>query len=105
LADFVIGLAKGLYTGHQQRLSKLIHNPVRISRGQWPLKSRRFLSSALWKLGSHPTGTTDPGWQANVFRQSATALGVSDNDIVRVGREYGDGEQSSTSKGIYRWRI
>jgi hypothetical protein len=30
-------------------------------------------------------GTTDPGWQANVFRQCATVLGVSDNDIVRVG--------------------
>jgi hypothetical protein len=50
------------------------------------LASRQFLSSAL-AIGPSRTwlGTTDPGWQANVFRQSATALGVSDNDIVWVG--------------------
>ena len=50
------------------------------------LASRQFLSSAL-AIGPSRTwlGTTDPGWQANVFRQSATALGVSDNDIVWAG--------------------
>jgi hypothetical protein len=105
LADFVVGLAKGMYTGHQQRLSKLIHSPVRIFRGQWPLNGRPLLSSAF-EIGLSGTwpGTTDPGWQVNVFRQSATALGVSDNDIVRVGPRIWGRQTIKHVERIYRWR-